>query len=112
MNFLWCTMWPVEERHLTDRQQCHAEEAGMSDPIRAAVTLSGAHSLGNIRSTMPHDSASGEPLFTFQANLKSHIPSAQMLARLLSTYVIKKRGRSNRSKCLWRKGDSLDIART
>lgn len=69
----------VEKRHLTDGQQCHAEEAGMSDPIKAAVTLSGAHSLGHVRSTMPHDAASGKPLFTFQANLKSHMPLAHCL---------------------------------
>lgn len=36
-----------------------AEEAGMSDPIKAAVVLLGSHSLGSIRSTMPHDAASG-----------------------------------------------------
>ena len=31
----------------------------MSDPTKAAVALSGAHSIGNIRSTMPHDAANG-----------------------------------------------------
>lgn len=31
----------------------------MSDPIKAAVVLLGSHSLGSIRSTMPHDAASG-----------------------------------------------------
>ncbi|CAL8464779.1 g4314 [Coccomyxa elongata] len=32
---------------------------GLSDPMKAAVVLNGAHALGFIRSTMPHDVASG-----------------------------------------------------
>jgi hypothetical protein len=31
----------------------------MSDPVRATVVLNGAHNLGSVRSTMPHDAASG-----------------------------------------------------
>jgi hypothetical protein len=36
-----------------------AGEAGMSNPTMAAVALLGAHNLGNVRSTMPHDAADG-----------------------------------------------------
>lgn len=31
----------------------------MPDPVKASVVLNGGHNLGNVRFTMPHDSASG-----------------------------------------------------